>query len=203
MITIGLTGGIGSGKSTVAGLLLAKGALLIDADQIARQVVEPGSPAHARVVERFGDGVVGAGGEIARDRLAKRVFADAEALSDLNAIVHPAVAAVIAERLAAEAGGEGVVVLEIPLLVESGGRERYPLDGVVVVDAPVEVSVRRLVSKRQMASGDARSRVAAQATRAERLAAADYVIVNAGSLEELEAQVDGAWEWMSRLRAPG
>ncbi len=203
MITIGLTGGIGSGKSTVAGLLLAKGALLIDADQIARQVVEPGSPAHARVVERFGDGVVGAGGEIARDRLAKRVFADAEALSDLNAIVHPAVAAVIAERLAAEAGGEGVVVLEIPLLVESGGRERYPLDGVVVVDAPVEVSVRRLVSQRQMACGDARSRVAAQATRAERLAAADYVIVNAGSLEELEAQVDGAWEWMSRLRAPG
>ncbi|HEX2038334.1 MAG TPA: dephospho-CoA kinase [Acidimicrobiales bacterium] len=192
MVVIGLTGGIGSGKSTVAGLLAERGAVIVDADGIAREVVEPGGPAHDAVVARFGT--------TDRPTIASVVFADPQARADLNAIVHPAVGFEIARRLAEHADTDRVVVLDLPLLVETGGRDRYPVAGVVVVDAPVEVAVARLVEQRGMDEADARARVAAQATRGERLAAADFVIDNSGSLAGLREEVERCWSWMRSLR---
>lgn len=189
MLVVGLTGGIGSGKSTVSALLAERGAVIVDADAIARQVVQPGGPAHDAVVERFGT--------IDRPTIASVVFADPAALADLNAIVHPAVGAEIAGRLMAEADTDHVVVLDIPLLVES--KNPYAVAGVIVVDVPVDVAVSRLVEQRGMAEADARARVAAQATREERLAKADFVIDNAGSREDLAAEVDRCWAWVQSL----
>ncbi len=165
MIVVALTGGIGSGKSAVAAMLAAMGAVVIDADRLARQVVEPGEPAYEAVVKRFGEGVLAADGSIDRAGLASLVFNDPAALRDLNGIVHPAVGEAIAERIAELAGEDRVVVLEIPLLVESGGRARYPVAGVLVVDAPPEVALARLVAEREMSETDALARMAAQSTR--------------------------------------
>lgn len=201
MIAVGLTGGIGSGKSTVGALLVERGAVLVDADQLAREVVEPGTDGFARVVERFGPEVVQADGRLDRGKLASVVFVDAEARRELNAIVHPAVAARMAERLSALRQADDVVVLDIPLLVEGGARDRYPVAGVLVIDSPVDLAIERLVAGRGMDRADAERRVAAQASRAERLASADYVIVNMGTLDELAAMVDRAWSWMQGLRA--
>jgi dephospho-CoA kinase len=193
MLVVGLTGGIGSGKSTVAELLRARGATVIDADLLAREVVAPGTPGFRAVVARFGPGVVDPDGGLDRRALAGIVFADPGALADLNAIVHPAVRARIDDRLrelrtTAEAG---VVVLEIPLLVESG--RSYGAAAVIVVDCPEDVALRRLVVERGMDEGDARRRMAAQLSRADRLAAADIVIDNSGSPAELAAEVDRVW----------
>ena len=188
MLVVGLTGGIGSGKSTVGALLVEHGAVLVDADRIAREVVEPGGPAHDALVERFGT--------TDRPTIASIVFEDAQARADLNAIVHPAVGAEIGRRLAEHADTDAVVVLDIPLLVETGGRDRYPVAGVIVVDAPVEVAVDRLVRQRGMAESDARARIAAQATREERLAAADFVVDNSGTLDALREEVDRCWTWI-------
>jgi dephospho-CoA kinase len=203
MIAVGLTGGIGSGKSTVGALLVERGAVLVDADQLAREVVEPGTDGFARVVERFGPEVVQPDGRLDRGRLASIVFVDTAARTDLNAIVHPAVGARMAERLSALQVTDDVVVLDIPLLVEGGDRHRYPVAGVLVIDSPVDLAVERLVASRGMDRADVERRVAAQASRAERLAAADYVIVNMGTLDELAAMVDRAWAWMQGLRAAG
>lgn len=194
---VGLTGGIGSGKSTVAGLLAARGAVVVDADRLAREVVAAGTPGHRAVVDRFGPRVVAGDGSLDRKALAGVVFDDPEALADLNAIVHPAVRAAIADRLAALAPTDAVVVLEIPLLVESG--RSYGASKVIVVDCPEEVALRRLADGRGMDPDDARRRMAAQVSRAERLAAADVVIDNAGSLADLKAQVDEVW---AQLVAP-
>lgn len=196
MLRCGLTGGIGSGKSTVAAGLVARGAALVDADAIARAVVEPGGPAYAPVVARFGPGVVGAGGRLDRAALAAVVFADASARADLDALTHP----VIGERMleaaaAAEAAGHRVLVLDVPLLDE-GSRERLALDVVVVVDAPVEVAVQRLVGQRGFAEGDARARVAAQMSRERRRALADRVVDNAGDRAALEGEIDRTWAWL-------
>jgi len=190
---VGLTGGIGSGKSTVASLLARRGAVVVDADALARDAVAPGTPGLSEVVARFGAAVVGARGELDRGALAAVVFADAAALADLNAIVHPWVRAAIAERLAGLDGGafDGVVVLEIPLLVESG--RSYGASKVIVVDCPEDVALRRLVEERGMDEGDARRRMAAQVSRADRLAAADVVVDNSGSLADLERQVGEVW----------
>jgi dephospho-CoA kinase len=193
MLVVGLTGGIGSGKSTVAELLRARGATVIDADLLAREVVAPGTPGFRAVVARFGPGVVDPDGGLDRRALAGIVFADPGALADLNAIVHPAVRARIDDRLrelrtTAEAG---VVVLEIPLLVESG--RSYGAAAVIVVDCPEDVALRRLVVERGMDEGDARRRMAAQLSRPDRLAAADIVIDNSGSPAELAAEVDRVW----------
>ncbi len=196
---VGLTGGIGSGKSTVSNMLAARGAVVVDADVLARQVVEPGGPAYAGVVERFGPAVVRPDGTLNRPALADIVFSDPDALADLNALTHPAVKALIAERLAEEAAGDSVVVLVVPLLLESG---RYPTAGIMVVDCPEDVAVRRLVEHRGMTEDAARRRLAAQASRAERLTAADHVIVNDGSLADLVPAVDRAWEWIEALRRP-
>jgi dephospho-CoA kinase len=191
MVVVGLTGGIGSGKSTVARLLAARGAVVIDADGLARDVLAAGSQGWAEVVARFGPAMTAADGSLERAALAEVVFADPDALADLNAIVHPRVRAAIAERLAALADFEGIVVLEIPLLVESG--RSYGEAAVLVVDCPEEIALRRLVEHRGMDEADARRRIAAQVSRAERLAAADLVIDNSASEEALAAEVDRIW----------
>ncbi len=201
MLRCGLTGGIGSGKSTVAAGLVARGAGLVDADVVAREVVEPGSPAFAPVVARFGPEVVGADGRLDRAALAAVVFADASARADLEALTHP----VIGERMlaaarAAEEAGRRVLVLDAALL-DRRSRERYHLDVVVVVDTPVEVAVRRLVERRGFAEADARARVAAQASREERRALADLVVDNSGDREALEAEIDRTWSWLGSLAA--
>ncbi|MBA2751052.1 MAG: dephospho-CoA kinase [Actinobacteria bacterium] len=199
MVLVGLTGGIGSGKSTVAQMLRERGAVVVDADAVAHQVMEPGGVAYRAVVDRFGPEVVAPDGAIDRPRLAEVVFADSAALADLNAIVHPAVREVMAERAQAEASTDHVVVLEIPLLVESGAA-RPGMAGVMVVDCPVDVAVNRVIRHRGMREGEVRARIAAQATREERLAAADVVIDNSGAPEDLAAEVDRAWAWIDQLR---
>ena len=146
MIVIGLTGGIGSGKSTVAAMLVQRGAVLIDADAVAREVVEPGTPAYGKVVERFGEDVLAPDRSLDRRALAAIVFDDPVALFDLEAIVHPEVRAEIAARLVGESSGERIVVLEIPLLVEGEGSDGYGLAGVLVVDAPSDICLERLVA---------------------------------------------------------
>lgn len=197
---VGLTGGIGSGKSTVAAKLAERGAVVVDADLVAREVVEPGRPAYEAVVERFGGAVVERGGELDRAALARIVFSDPDARAALNAIVHPEVGAEIAARLASFAGSGRAVVLDVPLLVEASSRDRYRLDGVLVVDAPEDLALERLVEQRAMQRADAAARIAAQASRDERIAAADFVIMNMGSLAELDAMVARAWEWIVGLR---
>lgn len=198
MIAVGLTGGIGSGKSTVSALLAGRGAVVVDADAIVREIQAPGGLAYEGIVRRFGPGIVSADGSIERPALAALVFADATARADLQRLTHPYVGQVIAERLAAEAAGERVVVVDVPLLVEAG-KGAYPVAGVIVVDCPVDVAVGRLVAQRGSTPDEARARVVAQASREERLAVADFVIDNSGTLEELSAQVDRAWIWIASL----
>jgi dephospho-CoA kinase len=200
VIAVALTGGIGSGKSTVGSLLVERGAVLIDADRIAREVVEPGTEGLARVVERFGSGILLDDGNLDRPQLASIVFADEAARADLNAIVHPAVGRRIAERLAELASADVIVVLDIPLLVEGGPRDRYPVAGVLVIDCPVGDAIERLVAGRGMDRADAERRAAAQASRPERVAQADFVILNVGTLDELALMTDRAWAWMSGLK---
>lgn len=196
MTTVGLTGAIGSGKSTVAALLAARGAVVLDADAVTRDLQRPGQPVHRRIVGRFGPEVLGPGGVLDRPALAAVVFADPDALDDLEAIVHPAVHEVIDERLVALAATDAVVVLDVPLLLEAGS---YPVAGVVVVDCPSEVAVARLVEHRGMTAADARARLARQLPRDERRARADVVIDNAGPLDALGPQVDAAWAWIQTL----
>ncbi|MGH9102681.1 MAG: dephospho-CoA kinase [Acidimicrobiales bacterium] len=232
IVVIGLTGGIGSGKSTVDEALEARGAAVIEADRLARAALSVGSPGLGAVVERFGPGVLAPSGELDRAALAAVIFSDPEARVALELIVHPLVVETMARRVAAEraaaerdpegdsagepcaaegwgtggpeAAGEGarngprVVVLDIPLLAESA--VTLPVtDAVVVVDAPEEVALARLVARRGMDPGDVCRRMAAQASRQQRLALADHVIDNSGDLVHLEAEVDRAWTWMTSL----
>ncbi|MGY5138535.1 dephospho-CoA kinase [Streptomyces nigrescens] len=194
MVKVGLTGGIGAGKSEVSRLLASYGAVIVDADKIAREVVEPGTPGLAAVVEEFGDDVLAPDGTLDRPKLGGIVFSDPEKLKALNAIVHPLVGARSAE-LEASAGPDAVVVHDVPLLTENGLAPLYDL--VVVVDAAPQTQLDHLVRLRGMAEDEAKSRMAAQATREQRLAVADMVIDNDGPLEALEPQVRAVWE---RLR---
>lgn len=200
MLKIGLTGGIGSGKSEVARRLAAKGAVVIDADRIAREVVEPGTPGLARVVAAFGDGVLRPDGSLDRERLGSIVFADSERLAALNAIVHPLVGERVAE-LQKQAADDAISVYDVPLLAENNLAPLY--DVVIVVDAADEVRLRRLAEHRGMPEADAKARIAAQASREDRLAVADVVIPNEGTLEELDARVDEVWEDLTRRAARG
>ncbi len=195
MLRVGLTGGIGVGKSEVSARLAAQGAVVIDADAIARQVVEPGTEGLAEVVDAFGPEVLLPDGTLDRPRLGEIVFADPELLGKLNAIVHPRVGARMAE-LEREARSGSIVVLDVPLIAESGRTEGYDL--VVVVDAPPRVQVDRLVRRRGMTREQAKARMAAQASREQRLAIADIVIDNSGSLAELDRQVGDLWAELRR-----
>ncbi|MFF8274672.1 dephospho-CoA kinase [Streptomyces lateritius] len=195
MLKVGLTGGIGAGKSEVSRLLVSYGAVLIDADKIAREVVEPGTPGLAAVVEAFGIDVLTGEGTLDRQKLGSIVFADADRLAALNAIVHPLVGARSAE-LESAAGPHDVVVHDVPLLTENGLAPLYDL--VVVVDASPETQLDRLVRLRGMTESEARARMAAQATRAQRRAVADFLIDNDGPLEALAPQVRKVWEELER-----
>jgi dephospho-CoA kinase len=188
---IALTGGIGSGKSTVARLLEAKGAVVVDADAIARAIVEPGEPALTEIREAFGPDVLEPSGRLDRAALAGIVFADPDALARLNAITHPRIAARSAELLAAAPSG-AVLVYDMPLLVEQGPQALEGWDAIVVVDAPDDARLERLVA-RGLDRDDALKRMGAQATRQERLAAADHVIDNSADPAALERAVDGLW----------
>ena len=189
MLRIGLTGGIGSGKSTVSALLAARGAVIIDADRIAREVVEPGTPGLARIVEAFGDGVLAVDGSLDRAALAAVVFADPDARRRLDGIVHPLVRA-RATELAAAAPPDSVVVNDVPQLVETGQASSYDL--VLVVEADPATRVSRLV-QRGLTAEDARARIAAQASDGQRRAVADVILDNSGTPEQLAAQVDRFW----------
>ncbi|MEU3986436.1 dephospho-CoA kinase [Streptomyces sp. NPDC026672] len=190
MLTVGLTGGIGAGKSEVSRLLVERGAVLIDADRIAREVVAPGTPGLAAVADAFGAEVLAADGSLDRPRLGSIVFADPEKLAVLNAIVHPLVGA-RSRELEGAAPDDAVVVHDVPLLTENGLAGLY--DVVVVVDASPETQLDRLVRLRGMTEEDARARMAAQATRDERRKIADVVITNDVPLEDLGRRVDEVW----------
>jgi dephospho-CoA kinase len=195
LLRVGLTGGIGSGKSEVARRLAGLGAVLIDADVAARKVVEPGSAGLARIAEAFGDGVLRPDGSLNRERLGEIVFADPGLRAKLNEIVHPLVREwmAAAERAAVQAAAPPgpVIVHDVPLLAESRGKAGF--DVVIVVDVPPELQVERLVGLRGMAEDQARARLAAQASREQRLAVADVVIDNSGSLPDLDRRVAEVW----------
>ncbi|MBC7271703.1 MAG: dephospho-CoA kinase [Streptomyces sp.] len=200
MLKVGLTGGIGAGKSEVSRLLVECGAVLIDADRIACEVVEPGTPGLAAVVRAFGEEVLTEDGRLDRPRLGSIVFADPDRLAVLNSIVHPLVGA-RSRELEATAADDAVVVHDVPLLTENGLAPLYDL--VVVVDASPETQLDRLVRLRGMTEDDARARMAAQATRDQRLEIADIVVDNDVPLAELQRRVKDVWADLTRrARAP-
>lgn len=194
-IRVALTGGIGSGKSTVAGLLRDHGALVIDADEIARTLVEPGMPALAEIEAEFGSDVIRGDGSLDRQALARIVFDDQVCLAALNRIMHPRIGARTAELLAATPPGS-VVVYDMPLLVEQGLTDGW--DHVIVVEAPVSLRLQRLESSGRISAADAQARMAAQATDDQRRAVADTVLVNDGNVQELQAAVDAVWQRLTR-----
>lgn len=209
MILIGLTGGIGSGKSSVSAILAEHGAVIIDADAITRELQAPGMPLLGELSARFGETIIAPDGSLDRAALAAIAFSDPEALAALNKIVHPAVAREMDRRMKEADRApwwcrvfprlkrHRVVVLDIPLLAEN---PRKGLCGTVVVDVPVELAVERLVKFRSMAEDDARARIAKQATREQRLAIADIVVNNSGDLDDLRRQVDAVWLWANALQ---
>jgi dephospho-CoA kinase len=201
VLLVGLTGGIGSGKSEVSRRLAALGAVIVDADLIAREVVEPGTPGLAQVVEAFGAEVLAADGSLDRDALAAKVFGDDDARRRLNAVVHPLVGARSFELIAAAAQADphAIVVNDVPLLAEGGLKDRF--QAVIVVDTDPETQLRRLVDLRGMTAADARARMATQASREQRLAIADYVIHNEGDLAGLQAEVEQVWAALSARAA--
>ncbi|MEU9836700.1 dephospho-CoA kinase [Streptosporangium sp. NPDC048047] len=200
MLKVGLTGGIGSGKSEVARRLAALGAVVIDADRIAREVVEPGTEGLARIVEVFGTEILRRDGALDRERLGSIVFSDAGKLAALNGIVHPLVGARVAE-LQDRAAEEAIVVYDVPLLAENGLAPMY--DVVIVVDAADDVRLARLLELRGMTERDARARIAAQATREDRLKVADIVVPNDGTLEELQVRAEEVWAELSARSGRG
>jgi dephospho-CoA kinase len=201
MLVVGLTGGIGSGKSAVSARLASRGAVVIDADVVTREVQAPDGPAFAPIVERFGPGVVAADGTLDRQAIADIVFNDADSLTALTGIVHPMVGERMMSRLAAEAETDHIVILDVPLLVEgsSSSKSGAAAQHVIVVDCPEDVAVDRLVRLRAFTEADARARMSAQASRQERLARADFVIDNSGSLDHLDSEVARCWTWLQSL----
>lgn len=198
MLLVGLTGGIGAGKSTVSAMLAERGAVIVDADQIARDLQAPGSPLLDVMADRFGRDILRPDGSLDRAAVAAIVFGDSDAarqaLADLNAITHPAIQDEIRRRIEAHAGSGEVVVLDFPLL---GENPRDDVRATIVVDLPVELAVRRLVESRGMDETDARNRIASQMSREERLARATHVIDNSGDHDHLRAQVDALWADLS------
>jgi dephospho-CoA kinase len=200
MLAVGLTGGIGSGKSAVADLLVERGAALIDADQVARDVVAPGGPAYQPLIDRFGPGIVAADGAIDRPALAAVAFANEETRLELNAITHPAIGIAMIQARDALADTDHIVVLAIPLLTALH-RETVKLHKVVVVDCPTDIALGRLLSQRGFDRADAEARIRAQITREERKKEADYVLDNSGDRTALEVEVAKLWEWLTAAAA--
>ena len=202
MRVIGLTGGIGSGKSTVSERLVAKGAVLIDADAIVKEMQQPGELVYLDIVSRFGDEVVDTDGSLLRPAIANIVFNDKDALKDLNQLVHPPVNKEIRRRIRDEADTDNLVVLDIPLLIEGlleGGPPRYVVSGILVVDTPVDVAVQRLVAYRGFSEDDARARMKSQVPREKRLELADFVVRNDGEPSLLDEQIPKVLAWVSKL----
>lgn len=197
MILVGLTGGIGSGKSTVSAALAERGAVVVDADAIVHELQQPGQPVLAAMVERFGQDILFADGTLDRKAVAAIVFADPDALKALGEIVHPSVQAEIFRRVTENEPTDNIVVLDIPLLAESGWEG---LVGTIVVDLDPELAVERLVAHRDFAEEDARARIANQASRETRLADAAFVIDNSGTIADLTPQIDACWEWIEGHR---
>ena len=195
MKLIGLTGAIGSGKSSVSALFARKGAIIIDGDGIAKRLQQKGSATLQKMVDEFGD-ILLETGELDRAKVAQLVFGDADILKRLNAIMHPAISAEILRQIEANTATDNVVVLDMPLLVEN---PREGMSGLVVVDVDPEVAISRLVQFRNMNEDDARRRMASQASREDRLKVADRVIDNSGSPDALDAQVDEVWDWFATL----
>jgi dephospho-CoA kinase len=196
LLLVGLTGGIGAGKSTVAELLAARGAVIVDADQVARAVVEPGQPALKKLVERFGESILDPDGRLERGALAKLVFGDDEARRDLEAITHPAINDEFSRRVV-EAPSDAVVVLDVPLLAESEQARKRPYQTVIVVEAPRDVRLERLEA-RGVDRADAEARMAAQAGDEERRKIATNVVDNAGDRADLDRQIDQVWADLQR-----
>ena len=195
MLAVGLTGGIGSGKSSVADLLAERGAALIDADQVARDVVAPGGPAYQPLIDRFGTGIVAPDGTIDRKALAAVAFADEETRLELNAMTHPAIGMSMLAARDALRDTDKIVILAIPLLT-AAHRDTVGLDVVVVVDCPTDVALERLVSQRGFERADAEARIRSQISREERLQEADYVVDNSGDRAALEGEVAKLWDWL-------
>jgi len=204
MLLVGLTGGIGAGKSTVSVLLAERGAVIVDADQIARDLQLPGSPVLDRMAERFGDDIINDDGSLDRAAVAAVVFGESDeakqALVDLNGIVHPAMQVEIERQIVAHADTEKIVVLDFPLL---GENPRDDIAATVVVDVPHEVAIRRLVEMRGMDEDDARNRIVSQIDREERLATATHVVDNSGDLDRLRSEVDALWDELVGLQTSG
>lgn len=200
MLLVGLTGGIGSGKTTVARMLVQRGAIVFDADSLAREAVAPGTPALDAIIERFGADVLAPGGELDREALASLVFADPAARRDLEAIVHPEVRRLFAEGCERYADTDSVVVFSAPLLVETGMHTAFHV--LMVVWTSVDSQVARLMRGRAMSEEQIRARIAAQAPLEEKVAVADVLIDNEGSLEDLERRVDDAWRDLRERAAP-
>ena len=202
MIVIGLTGGIGSGKSTVSDRFVDHGAILIDADQIVKELQQPDQIVYSEMVKHFGKDILNEDQTLDRQTIAGLVFSDKEALRQLNAIVHPPVNKEIRRRIREQADSENLLVLDIPLLVEgiiAGGPPRYVVSGILVVDTPSEMSVQRLIEHRGFTEEDARSRIKAQVAREKRLESADFVIDNSVALNQLEPQIISAMRWATDL----
>ena len=195
MLLVGLTGGIGSGKSTVARMLEERGAVVFDADLLAREAVEPGTQGHTAVIERFGADVLAPGGELDREALASIVFADPSARRDLEQIVHPEVRRLFAEGSEAYRDTDGIVVFSAPLLVESGMHTAFEI--LVVVSATVATQIERLMRQRGMSEPAIRARIDAQAPLEDKAAVADFLVDNEGTLAELESQVERLWHDLS------
>jgi dephospho-CoA kinase len=200
MILVGLTGGIGSGKSTVSQMLASRGAVIVDADAITRELQAPGEPLVGIIADRFGQEVLDVDGSLIRQKLADIVFGDAEALADLNKIVHPAVGREMARRIDEQRDTNNVVVLDIPLLAEN---PRSGLSGVIVVEIDPELAVQRLVEHRGMSEADARARIERQTSVEKRREIADFILDNSGDRPSLEAQVSEMWKWMKELEHAG
>lgn len=200
MLLVALTGGIGAGKSSVSSRLVIRGAVLVDADAVVKQLQEIGNPVYERMVERWGSGILSEDGNLDRQAVADIVFNDEAELKALNEIVHPAVRVEMARQVEEQRGNDVVVILDIPLLKE-GDAEKRGAQAVVVVDCPVEVAVDRLVTHRGFDRADAEARIAAQYSREQRLALADFVIDNGGNLEALDDEVERCWHWLQQLRS--
>lgn len=198
MLLVALTGGIGSGKSSVSSRLEKRGAVIVDADEVVKELQQPGRAVFEAMVARWGDGIVQPDGELDRQAIADIVFNDEAELEALNEMVHPAVRVEMSAQVDRLRDSDRVVVLDIPLLVEGDAQKRGAV-GVIVVDCPVEIAVERLVAHRGFDRADAEARVAAQATRTERLALADFVVDNSGDLAALDAEIERCWAWLATL----